>query len=450
MINAEASTKSLSRKCPSCNKTRTYNSKRAFDLASERNSKCPSCRTLGRKPTKENRLERKCPDCDAIIKYKSLITYKNGLKNDGKCSKCANWKSAVADDRDNKTKELEESGALQFSIKLNKWELTCPICKTVLRRTHKNNCCVCLKCNPPAALRGGTFYFTQTTEDAIVAYNQTEDLKVREQLYNAEIKYPFEKLVENVFNTFKFSYFESDPPDVMKETVGHLVANLNKFEAGKGKAFSYFSICAKNYLIALNNSVYKRRNQHVCLDDYTNDVVDESMVVNGHAAVSRQLQHEDGYYGQRDRNTFFEKMIEFWDNNVNNIFKKPRDRAIANAVVELFRSRDRLEIFNKKALYMLIREISGCDRTSRVSKIVNDMQRYYEQYMLTPWIKEGDFNTATRVGIIDNTPSVELTDEDVNAIQADTVSKHSELASRYGVSPQRIYQIRKRACVTSQ
>ena len=106
-------------------------------------------------------------------------------------------------------------------------------------------------------------YFTKDTEDSIILYNATIDQQIREEIYNSKIKYPFEKLVENIFNTFKFSYFETGPLDVQKETVSHLVSNMHKFEAGKGKAFSYFSIIAKHYLIALNNGIYKRRNQHV-------------------------------------------------------------------------------------------------------------------------------------------------------------------------------------------
>jgi hypothetical protein len=77
-------------------------------------------------------------------------------------------------------------------------------------------------------------YFTQETEDFIIKYNATENLQEREVIYNTKIKYPFEKLVENIFNTFKFSYFETGPLDVQKETVSHLVSNMHKFEAGKG------------------------------------------------------------------------------------------------------------------------------------------------------------------------------------------------------------------------
>ena len=126
-------------------------------------------------------------------------------------------------------------------------------------------------------------YFDQNTENAIIEYNKTEDLAKREEIYNTKIKFPFEKLTECIFNTFKFSYFETGPLDVQKECISHLVSNMSKFEAGKGKAFSYFSIIAKHYLIALNNSTYKRRNQHV-------EIGEE------HDEHTVQLQTEDKHY----------------------------------------------------------------------------------------------------------------------------------------------------------
>jgi hypothetical protein len=214
-------------------------------------------------------------------------------------------------------------------------------------------------------------YFTQDTEISIIAYNQSTDLAVREEIYNTKIKYPFEKLVENIFNTFKFSYFETSPLDVQKETVAHLVSNIHKFEAGKGKAFSYFSIIAKHYLIALNNSTYKRRNQHV-------EIGEE------HDEHTIQLQTEDPHHKDNELKDFMRLMLEFWNNNLSKIFTKERDLNIAQAVVELFRQPQNIAMFNKKALYLYIREISNC-KTQQITKIINRMKPYqlklYKSYV---------------------------------------------------------------------
>ncbi len=224
----------------------------------------------------------------------------------------------------------------------------------------------------------GIIYFSQDTEDAIIEYNKTEDTERREELYNTRIKYPFEKLVENVFNTFKFSYFETGPLEVQKETVAHLVANIHKFQSDKGKAFAYFSIIAKHYLIALNNSTYKRFNQHVDISEER----DEHTV---------QLQSEDKHHKEVEMNEFMSLMVKFWENNVGKIFTKQRDLDIANAVIELFRRSDRIDAFNKKALYLYIREISSC-KTQQITKVINKMKQY-QHNISRSYLDHGFVNT---------------------------------------------------------
>jgi hypothetical protein len=227
-------------------------------------------------------------------------------------------------------------------------------------------------------------YFTKDTEDAIIEYNAATDIQIREDIYNNKIKHPFEKLVENIFNTFKFSYFETGPLDVQKETVAHLVSNMHKFEAGKGKAFSYFSIIAKHYLIALNNSVYKRRNQHV-------EIGEE------HDEHTVQLQTEDKHYKDAEMKEFMNLMIMFWENNVNKIFTKQRDLDIANAVIELFRNSDRIDAFNKKALYLYIREISSC-KTQQITKVINKMKQY-QSNISRSYMNKGSINTENYIKV---------------------------------------------------
>jgi hypothetical protein len=105
-------------------------------------------------------------------------------------------------------------------------------------------------------------YFTQITENAIIRYNGSEDSFLRNKIYNEHIAYAFDKLAENIIHTFKFYYFDVPSEQVKHEVVSFLVMNMHKFKEGKGKAFSYFSIVAKNYLILNNNNNYKKMKSH--------------------------------------------------------------------------------------------------------------------------------------------------------------------------------------------
>ena len=106
-------------------------------------------------------------------------------------------------------------------------------------------------------------YFGTPVHDAIVAYNRSDDYKFRHKIYTDEIHPAFLKLAENIINTFKFSYFDYGFRDLQEEVVSNLLINMHKFDETRGtKAFSYFSIIAKNYLILNNNANYKKLKTH--------------------------------------------------------------------------------------------------------------------------------------------------------------------------------------------
>ena len=128
-------------------------------------------------------------------------------------------------------------------------------------------------------------YFTKETENAILLYNLLEDEIERNKLYDAEIKYPFDKLVENIIHTFKFYHFDIPYEDVKHEVIAFLNEKIHKYtDPSKGKAFSYFSIIAKNYLIIHNNGNYnkfKNSTQTESIDEDRNikDDLSPSMLV---------------------------------------------------------------------------------------------------------------------------------------------------------------------------
>ena len=213
----------------------------------------------------------------------------------------------------------------------------------------------------PRKKKKSNMYFTQITENAIVRYNKTDDAVLKNRIYNDHIAYPFDKLAENIIHTFKFYYFDVPSEQVKHEVVSFLVMNIHKFKEGKGKAFSYFSIVAKNYLILHNNKNYKNYKIHDKMDvlDYSNNIRET------------QTRRETAEFNQE----YVEQMLDYWENNLTNIFRRQKDILVADAVLEMFRRRENIENFNKKALYILIREMTG-SKTQHITRIVNVMKKY--------------------------------------------------------------------------
>ena len=105
-------------------------------------------------------------------------------------------------------------------------------------------------------------YFGLPAQEAIIAYNATDDPLEKNNIYAESINAPFDKLAENIIHTFKFYYFDIPLDEVKNEVVAFMVMQLPKYNPEKGKAFSYFSIVAKNWLILHNTNNYKKMKSH--------------------------------------------------------------------------------------------------------------------------------------------------------------------------------------------
>jgi len=212
-----------------------------------------------------------------------------------------------------------------------------------------------------------TQYFTQDTEDAIVLYNSLVDQTERDILYKTRIHYAFFKLTENIIHTFKFYYTEVDNiEDLQHEVITFLLTKLHLFNPDKGaKAYSYFGTIAKRYLINSNNKNYKKRVEK--------------------APVSEVESNENFSY-RIDEGSESDKLIHFIDcyvayctENINTLFPKKTDAQIADAILELFRKRESIDIFNKKALYIYIREIIDA-KTPKITKIADRLYSIFKQH----------------------------------------------------------------------
>jgi hypothetical protein len=217
-------------------------------------------------------------------------------------------------------------------------------------------------------------YFTLDTEHAIIEYNKTTDQRIKNKLYEERIQYAFEKLVENVLNTYKFSYFDDGHADVKREVVSQMIYKIHMFQEGKGKAFSYFTRMALNHFILLNNSNYKRYKQNELMSAMPESWNPSEDTV----AIETDSNHAE----------FRALMLSYWDVKLNVVFDKKRDIQIADAILELFRRVDYIENFNKKSLYLLIREMTG-HKTHYITKVISTM-KVHQDAILEEYLNTGD------------------------------------------------------------
>jgi len=154
---------------------------------------------------------------------------------------------------------------------------------------------------------------------------------------------------------------------------------MHKFDHTRGsKAFSYFSVIAKNYLILNNNANYKKLKIHDNIDVLWDVGADDDKIV-GSVAVE-----------------VFKKTIVYFEDNLDHFFPKEQDKHIAESILYLCKNKDNIDNFNKKAIYIMIREMTDV-KTSKITQITNTFRRIYpkiSQEILT----KGDLNNLTYTG----------------------------------------------------
>ena len=257
-------------------------------------------------------------------------------------------------------------------------------------------------------IRKGRVYFTKETEAAIVKYNSLDpkkDADERSDLYQDHIHWPFYKLTQNIIHTFKFYYTEVENlEDLQHEIITFLLSKIHLFNPANGaKAYSYFGTIVKRWLIVYNTKNYGKKIQNIQINDlnaYSNldssgpGFVTSQKMEDGISKVTEAEFEGDelalkGYKYEDKLSLFIDQYVEFITDNIFELFPKGNDAKIADAILELFRKRDAIDVFNKKALYIYIREMVDV-KTPKITKIANVLYRIFkEKYMF--YLEHGYF-----------------------------------------------------------
>lgn len=223
-------------------------------------------------------------------------------------------------------------------------------------------------------------YFTKETEEYIVMYNTSTDVDYRNKIFTEHIYIPFYKLAENIIHTFKFYYTDVEAiEDLKHEIVSVLLEEkISKFDPTNGaKAYSYFGTIVKRWLINYTNKNYKKLKQVGSFDD-----MEES--------YNPSDGRKEGY------EILLSNFIDIWvaemyqDIDIN--FTKDTEKKIADAVLTIFKTRNDIDIFKKKALYIYIREMTDCE-TPHLTKVISTLKDlFYDKFQAKYELGHFDIN----------------------------------------------------------
>ena len=182
-------------------------------------------------------------------------------------------------------------------------------------------------------------------------------------------------MVNKIIFTYKFNNLPNI--DYLRDDCKiWLTTILDKYDPSKGsKAFSYFSVVTKNWFIHKVKKNSKNLKREISF---------ENIVENGGSDILGTSSNVVDYVERRQEAEFWILLLEQinkWDTGS----LKPNEKAVLEAVKVLLNNVEDIEIFNKKAVYLYLRELTGLN----TKQVVNNLNKLREKYRIfkTKWDK---------------------------------------------------------------
>ena len=195
-------------------------------------------------------------------------------------------------------------------------------------------------------------YFSMKTQESISKFQSTEERAEKHKIYVKEILPAYDKLVQNLIFIYGFAA-PNEPFEVLKnDCIAHLYETIHKWDESKGtKAFSYFNVVAKNWLIGNAKKKQNKNKRHISVDDI--------------GSISKADAHKIASY-KIEASPDEIKIMKGFRNEIMDILSEIKkttrvenEALCIDAVITIFKSMDNLEFLNKRAIFVYIREISG-------------------------------------------------------------------------------------------
>jgi len=208
-------------------------------------------------------------------------------------------------------------------------------------------------------------YFTQETESAILRFQVEPDVVKQKEIFVQDIRPAFDKLIENIIFVYQFHTLGN--VDVLKnDCMSFLFESLSKFDKSRGsKAFSYYNVVTRNWF----SQQKKNHGKKVKSDVHFDQAMLSNLEKNNHTSFVYSYEDQIFY---KEFLEILKKDLKFWRSK----FDKPQEKMVLEAVIFLFDNPEILPLYNKKGIYMYLREICGMS----TKQIVTNLTKFRKKY----------------------------------------------------------------------
>jgi len=214
-------------------------------------------------------------------------------------------------------------------------------------------------------------YFTLETQESLIAYQNSEDVDEQQKVYLEKIAPAFEKLVENLIFVYGFKTAYDSFDDLKTDCVSFLYESIHKWKPERGtKAFSYFNVVAKNWLIIKSRQQTKRMKRHVSVDAPELMTASQKSAYESYDVVPPP---DEILINANLRNQIQELLVV-----IEGIVTSESEKTCINAIQVVFKNIDDLDFLNKRAILVYVREISGLS-PKQLSVAMSSIRKHYRK-----------------------------------------------------------------------
>jgi hypothetical protein len=220
--------------------------------------------------------------------------------------------------------------------------------------------------------KGSKLYFNNDTQASIVAFqHNSENKKEQQKIYQLEIQSAFDKLVENLIFIHGFQGHHDSFEDLKSDCVTFLYRTLPKYKSERGtKAFSYFNIVAKNFLIIKNKHRITKVKRNVSLDDSDSMGLAEQEALRDYYTVPSP---DDQIIGKE-----FNEEISGLLKEIKIRLKNDSEIRTIESIIYIFKYINQVDLLNKRAVFFYIREMTGLSAKQLTTNMAV-IKRHYKE-----------------------------------------------------------------------
>ena len=213
-------------------------------------------------------------------------------------------------------------------------------------------------------------YFTKDTQAAIMEYQNEDDRSKRAIIYKEKIAPAFEQLAESLIYVYGFNSPYETVLSMKTDCVAFLYETIHKWDPERGtKAFSYFNVVAKNWLIIRCRNAKKNYHRHVSMSEMAHlSSADKHTIAN-----YQVVPGPDEIMEKKNLKNEMFRVIDELETRV----KKPNEILCVEAIRTVFDNVENLDFLNKRAIYVYIREISGLN-SKQLSVAMSRIRKHYK------------------------------------------------------------------------